>query len=49
MIYGLLVLDPMVSVTGLFLTQVTKCWSIDRMVLLFEAVKDRSEYAGWDY
>lgn len=49
MIYGLVVLDPMVSVTGLFLTQVAKCWFIDRMVLLFESVKDRSEYAGWDY
>ena len=33
--------------TGL---QVAKCWSLDRMVLLFEEMKGRNaEYASWEY
>ena len=37
-------------VAGLVLTQTAKAWYIDRMVLLFDDVKDSDpEYARWDY
>ncbi len=50
LIYGLVVLDPLVTVISLLLVQVAKCWFIDRMVLLFDDMKHRSpEYAAWDY
>jgi hypothetical protein len=50
LVYGVVVLDPIVTVTGLLLTQVAKCWYIDRMVLLFDDVKTQvPEYAAWDY
>lgn len=48
--YGLVVLDLVVVIGGILLMQTAKAWYIDRMVLLFEQVKDTDpEYAGWDY
>lgn len=47
--YGLWVLDPVATATGLLLVQVAKVWYIDRMVLLFDDMKSRNaEYASWD-
>ena len=49
MVYGLVVLDPITTVTGLVLCQVAKVWYLDRMVLLFDAMVPRvAEYASWD-
>jgi hypothetical protein len=39
LVYGLVVFDAVAAVTGVLLTQVAKLWYLDRMVLLFEAVK----------
>ena len=48
--YGLVVLDPIATVSGLLLVQLGKLWYLDRMVLLFEAMKStNAEYAGWEY
>lgn len=48
--YGLVVLDPLAALAGLLVVQGGKAWYIDRMVLLFEAMKGRNaEYASWDY
>ena len=48
--YGLIVLDPIATVCGVLLVQIAKLWFLDRMVLLFEAMKSTSgEYASWDY
>src|SRR5687768_11073294 len=48
--YGLVVLNPLAAVTGLLIVQGGKSWYIDRMVLLFDAMKARdAEYASWDY
>jgi hypothetical protein len=48
--YGLWVLNPLVAVLGLLIVQGGKAWYIDRMVLLFDAMKGRNpEYAKWDY
>ena len=48
--YGLVVLDPITTVTGLVLVQCAKVWFLDRMVLLFADVVPRDpKYASWDY
>jgi hypothetical protein len=50
LIYGLVVLGPLAAVTGIVIVQLAKLWYIDRMVLLFDAMKSRNaEYAAWDY
>jgi hypothetical protein len=50
LVYGLVELDLLAVVSGVFITQVAKAWFIDRMVLLFEDMKARDpEYAGWEY
>ena len=50
LVYGLIVLDPIVAVTGMLIVQGGKLWLIDRMVLLFEAAKlENPEYAKWEY
>ena len=47
--YGLWALDPLAAVLGVLIVQGGKAWYIDRMVLLFDAMKTRShEYAAWD-
>ena len=48
--YGLWVLNPLAAVLGLLIVQGGKAWYIDRMVLLFDAMKGSNpEYARWDY
>jgi hypothetical protein len=50
LVYGLVVLDPLAAVTGIVISQLAKLWYLDRMVLLFDAMKStNAEYAGWDY
>ena len=50
LVYGLVFLDPVATVTGVLVAQLAKLWFIDRMVLLFDAMKTRdTEYARWDY
>src|SRR5919112_1153956 len=40
--YGLWVLNPLAAVLGLLIVQGGKVWCIDRMVLLFDAMKARN-------
>jgi hypothetical protein len=48
--YGLIRLDVVAAVSGLLLMQLAKSWYLDRMVLLFEEMKDRDpEIASWEY
>jgi hypothetical protein len=47
--YGLVDLDLLATVTGLLITLGGKAMYLDRITLLFAAVKDRPEYAAWDY
>jgi hypothetical protein len=50
LVYGLVVFDALAVVTGVVLMQVAKLWYIDRMVLLFEAMKARDpQVAAWEY
>jgi hypothetical protein len=50
LIYGLAALDAIATVSGVLITQGGKVWYLDRMVLLFEAMKTRNpEFASWEY
>src|SRR4051794_8466517 len=49
LVYGLVQLDVTTTVLGLLIVQGAKFWYLDRMVLLFDDVKHRPEYAAWDY
>jgi hypothetical protein len=50
LVWGLVELDPLVTVAGMLVVQVAKLWYIDRMVLLFDDMKTRRpEYAAWEY
>jgi len=50
LVYGLIDLDALVTITGTLIVQVAKLWYIDRMVLLFDDMKEREpEYARWDF
>ena len=50
LVYGLIDLDAWVTITGTLIVQVAKLWYIDRMVLLFDEMKQRDpEYARWDF
>jgi hypothetical protein len=50
LVYGLVTFDAIAVVCGVLLMQVAKCWYLDRMVLLFEAVKQtEDEVASWEY
>jgi hypothetical protein len=49
LVYGLVELDPTTTVLGLIIVQGAKLWYLDRMVLLFNDVKCRPEYAAWDH
>jgi hypothetical protein len=50
MVYGLVRFDVVDVVAGMVLVQAAKCWYIDRMVLLFEDMKDRHpRYAEWEF
>ena len=48
LIYGLIVLDAWATVGGLLVAIGSKAWFVDRMVWLYEDMKDATpEYAGW--
>ncbi len=48
--YGLVALEMVSAVAGLVMVQGGKVWYLDRMVRLFETMKDRdTEYGSWDY
>jgi hypothetical protein len=48
--YGLIRLDLVDVVAGVLIMQTAKSWYLDRMVLLFEHMKERhDEYAAWEY
>jgi hypothetical protein len=50
LVYGLVVFDAVATVSGVVFMQAAKCWYLDRMVLLFEAVKQSDpEVAAWEY
>jgi hypothetical protein len=50
MVYGLVRLDVVATVSGLLICQVAKAWYLDRMVLLYDDMKTRhAEYAKWEY
>jgi hypothetical protein len=50
MVYGLVRLDLLATVSGMLICQVAKAWYLDRMVLLFDDMKTRhAEYAAWEY
>ena len=49
LVYGLIELNVLSVVVGIVFMQCAKAWYIDRMVLLFETMKDRDpDYAQWD-
>lgn len=47
--YGLVRLDVATTVAGILVTNVGKLWYLDRMALLFAAVRHRPEFAEWDF
>jgi hypothetical protein len=48
--YGLVRMDVMATIAGTVMCQIAKSWYIDRMVLLYEDMKERNaEYAAWEY
>ncbi|HDR74007.1 MAG TPA: hypothetical protein ENN85_08895 [Methanoculleus sp.] len=48
-IYGVVVLSVWPAICGISLAYVGKSWYLDRMVWLFEDMKDMPEYAAWLY
>jgi hypothetical protein len=49
LVLGLVTLDPVATLFGLVVVEMGKLWYLDRMVLLFDDVKTRDEFAAWDY
>jgi hypothetical protein len=48
--YGLIMLSLLPVVAGIIIVHGGKLWYIDRMVLLFDRMKERvPEYAAWEY
>lgn len=48
--YGLYVLDLWMTITGASLVYLGKMWFLDRMVWLYEDMKQNNpEYQGWEY
>ncbi|HEX8156053.1 MAG TPA: DUF6653 family protein, partial [Solirubrobacteraceae bacterium] len=48
--YGLVDLSILATVAGLLITHGGKAWYLDRITLLYAAMKGRSrEYASWEY
>ena len=48
LVYGLAALDFAATIAGLILAMLAKAWFVDRMVWLYEDMKDsRPDYAGW--
>jgi hypothetical protein len=48
--YGLADLNFIATVAGILIVHMGKAWYMDRMVLMYLAMKDtKAEYAAWDY
>ena len=47
--FGLVDLNLLAIVTGILITHGGKAWFMDRVSLLFAEMKDREEYAAWDF
>jgi len=47
--FGLVDLNLLATVTGILITHTGKAWFMDRISLLFVEMKDREEYAAWDF
>ena len=48
--YGLVTLAVLPTIAAIVIVNLSKLWYLDRMVLLFEDMKQRdAEYASWDY
>jgi len=48
-IYAIVALDIWPAITGVALAYLGKSWYLDRMVWLFEDMRDRPEYGKWLY
>jgi len=49
LLYGIIMLEPLTTVTGCCITYLGKLWYVDRMVWLFEDLGDRPEFKNWVY
>ena len=50
LVYGLVTLDVWMTIAGIVIVHGGKLWYLDRMVLLFEDMKQRdANVAGWEY
>jgi Family of unknown function (DUF6653) len=49
LLYGLYYFDLSLTLWGLFFINVFKTWFLDRVVLLYEEMKHKPEYASWEY
>ena len=50
LVYGLVDLNLLATVTGILITHGGKAWYLDRISLLFAEMKGRNaEYAAWDF
>ena len=50
LVYGLVTLNVWITIAGIVIVHGGKLWYLDRMVLLFEDVKQRdTTIAGWEY
>ncbi len=50
LVYGLVALEALEVIAGVLIVQGGKCWYLDRMVLLFDEMKQRRrEYAAWEF
>lgn len=48
LIYGLWIFDFWSTLVGLILMIESKLWYVDRMVCIFEDMKDNPEYEKWE-
>jgi uncharacterized protein DUF6653 len=49
LVFGLVDLNVLATVTGILITHGGKAWYLDRVSLLFAEMKGRREYAAWDF
>jgi len=49
LLYGLVKLEPISTITDCTITYLGKLWFVDRMVWLFEDLKEHPEFKNWIY
>jgi hypothetical protein len=47
--YGLVRFDVATTIAAILAVSIGKLWYIDRMALLYAAMRDHAEYAAWEY